>query len=442
MIKKDSVRLTGWGRNPIINSTSIIPNSLNELLSFLKNYHGSYIARGNGRSYGDSSINKELTINMRKLNRVISWNNANGELIAESGIMIDEIINLYLKEGWFPKITAGTKYITLGGAIASDIHGKNHHIEGSFRNCINWFEIVTDQNEIKRCSKKNNQELFHWTIGGMGLTGLITKCSINLKKVQTGWINEKVVINNNLDETLRSFELHNASTYSVAWIDALSNGKNFGRSVLRIGEHAKLDGIPSGKEIFPKDQKRKLSIFFNFPSFFLNNFFVKVFNQAYFYLSKRKSSRVLEWDSYFYPLDSIKNWNKMYGSRGFFQFQCLIPAQHARDGLKDILKIVRNDTSGSFLAVLKKFEGLNHALSFPSEGYTLALDFKYTKKNVIAAKSMIALIKNFNGKIYLTKDSIMSEQDFSSIYSKEILESFAAHRNKDCISEQSIRLNI
>ena len=196
--------INGWGRYPRVDVLEELPESEEELLQILSLNPSSYIARGNGRAYGDAAINKDLTITMIKMNKFLEWDHENGNLIAESGALISDVIKFLMPRGWFPYVTAGTKFITLGGAIACDVHGKNHHQEGSFGNYVNWFDLVDKKNQIIRCSPEENKELFYWTIGGMGLTGIITKCSIKLKKIETGWISQKVISNANLDEMIDS----------------------------------------------------------------------------------------------------------------------------------------------------------------------------------------------------------------------------------------------
>ena len=278
----------------------------------------SFIARGNGRAYGDSAINRDLTITMTGINKFLKWNQNTGELIAEAGVLLADIIDVFLPRGWFPFVTPGTKFITLGGAIACDIHGKNHHNQGSFGNHVNWIEIIINKNKIIRCSPNENVELFNWTLGGMGLTGVIIRCSIQLKKIESGWIKQRNIVNNNLEQTIQSFFDHQDSTYSVAWIDCLSSGHSFGRSILMLGEHAKRNELKSKFITYPKRKKQSFSFFFTPPSFLLNNYTVSIFNKIYFNFMKNKKIFHVDWDTYFYPLDSIGNWNRMYGKKGFF----------------------------------------------------------------------------------------------------------------------------
>ena len=319
------------------------------------------------------------------------------------------------------------------------MHGKNHHKDGSFGNFVNWIEIFNDKNEVVRCSPDENSELFNWTIGGMGLTGVIIRCSIQLKKVESGWIKQHIVVNNNLNETLQSFNEHKEATYSVAWIDCLAKGKTFGRSILMLGEHADKSEINIKSETFPKRKNRIITLPFDAPSFLLNNFTVLVFNRLYFNLNKNKQSSFVDWDTYFYPLDSIGDWNRMYGKNGFFQFQCVLPVELSGEGYTKILSTIQNKSSGSFLAVLKDFGIGNGHLSFPKQGLTLALDFKASKQNIEVGKELIDIVNNFGGSFYLAKDAIMNSTQFNPVFSKD---EFLKYRNSSIESEQSIRIKL
>ncbi len=434
-------KLAGWGQFPKIETKEVIPNSEEELLTIIKK-NESFIARGNGRSYGDSSINATLTINMTRMNKFLDWDQENGELIAESGVLIADIIEHFLPKGWFPYVTPGTKYVTLGGAIACNVHGKNHHSEGAFGDYVNWIELVNDSNEVIRCSKDQNSDLFFWSIGGMGLTGIILRCSIKLKQVQTGWIMQKIQVNNNLEETMKSFLDFQDETYSVAWLDCMAKGKSFGRSILISGEHAKKDQLKLGEVIYPKRKRNKFSLFFDMPSFVLNNFSVSTFNKFYFFINKKRRSSLINWDEYFYPLDWIKNWNKMYGKRGFFQLQCVLPNEVSSTGYKEIIQLIQQNSSGSFLAVIKKFGEGNGSLSFPREGFTLALDFKASSKNLKAAKQITELVIRLKGTIYLAKDALLNSEEFRLLTSQNLIDSFKEFKNTKLQSEQSKRIGL
>lgn len=434
----DMNHLSGWGRFPKILTKELMPQSESELIEILR-YSNSYIPRGNGRSYGDSAINKNLTITMTRMNKFLEWHEESGELVAESGVLISDIIDTFLPRGWFPYVTPGTKFVTLGGTIACDVHGKNHHKEGSFGNYVNWIEIINKNNEVIRCSPSENSDLFNWTIGGMGLTGIIVRCSIQLKKVESGWIKQHTVVNNNLNETLQSFYEHQNTTYSVAWIDCLASGKSFGRSILMLGEHAKEDEISNKRFIYPKRRRQKISFPYDAPDFLLNNFSVSLFNKIYFNLYKNNYSNYVDWDSYFYPLDSIGNWNRMYGSGGFFQFQCVLPKKSSKNGYTKILSTIQNKSSGSFLGVLKDFGPGNGYLSFPKEGFTLSLDFKASKNNIEVSKELIDIVNDFGGSFYLAKDAIMNASQFKTTFNRD---EFLKYKNNSISSEQSTRIKL
>jgi len=432
-------KLSGWGRFPYIKTSEITPSSESELISILKSSK-SLAVRGNGRSYGDLSINTNTTLTMTKFNRIIEWDKVNGNLIAESGVLIADIIDDFLPKGWFPYVTAGTKFITLGGAIACDVHGKNHHVEGSFGNYVNWIDLIDQNNELIRCSQTENSKLFHWTIGGLGLTGVILRCSIKLKKIETGWINQNTIVNKNLAETLKSFDQHYNATYSVAWIDCISKSRSFGRSILMLGEHANLHDVKNKPVIFPTQNKQKISLSFVVPSLVLNKLAISIFNKFYFLINRRKSKSLIGWDNYFFPLDSIGSWNKMYGKKGFFQFQCVLPIENAQKGLEEILKTVQENGSNAFLAVLKKLGKGNGHFSFPREGFTISLDFKVTKRNLRLSKKLHEIVEKFSGSIYFAKDSTLDRDEFFQQKNDEMIK--LKVRNLKIDSELSKRLTL
>ncbi len=436
---KDAM-LSGWGRFAKIKTKEFLPKSEKELLQILVN-NKSFIARGNARSYGNSAVNKDCTINMTSMNQIIDWDNKTGELIAESGLLISDIIDNFLPHGWFLYVTPGTKFVTLGGAIACDVHGKNHHIEGSFGDYINWIEIIDQNNKVKRCSRSQNAELFNWTIGGMGLTGIILRCSIRLKKVETGWIIQRTVANYSLKETLESFNNNKAATYAVAWIDCLAKDSALGRPILMLGEHANLSELKAKSIIFPKQKRQRKLLLFNSSSYFLNNLTVSIFNFIFFHINKSKISRVVDWDTYFYPLDKIKDWNHFYNKKGFFQFQCILADEVALKGYTEIISLIQKKSSGSFLAVLKNFGQGKETLSFPKKGVTLSIDFKTTKKNILLAHKLTNIVNRYEGKIYLAKDVLMNSRQFN-LQIKDIKKKFLRFRNKHINSEQSITLNL
>lgn len=443
----DSIlKLSGWGKYPVKETKIYVPQNIEELINIIKK--GNSIARGNGRSYGDSSVGASRTIHMKNFNQIISFDSNSGLLIAESGILLKDIINKFLPKGWFPSVTPGTKFVTLGGMIAADIHGKNHHKHGNFSNYVEWIDLLDSRGDIKRCSKKENTELFEWTMGGMGLTGIILSAAIKLQAVKTGWVKQKTLVAKNLDEVIDLFETSTSSTYSVAWIDCMQKKENIGRSIVMLAEHAEINDLDEERKSSPFNipKKKKIIIPIYFPSWLLNSWLVSLFNSIFYWKNKRNSKeKLIDWDSYFYPLDKIHGWNKVYGRNGFAQFQCVIPLENSREGLSQLLNAIEKAGVGSFLSVLKRFGSQNGRFSFPMKGYTLALDFPINKKTLALMDELDKITIKYNGRFYLAKDSRMSKTTL--INSEKRLKNYQDFRNKIQSNEvfnsaQSIRLEI
>lgn len=404
------MKLSGWGRYPAVECTVRAPRSDAECADAIAKAPG--IARGNGRAYGDSALNEDNTISTRHLNRMIHFNPQSGVLEAEAGVLLGDVIEAYLSRGWFPAVTPGTKFVTLGGMAAADVHGKNHHVDGGFGNFIEWIDLMQADGSVIRASRQENAELFHWTIGGMGLTGVILRVGVRLKSVETGWIQQRTIAAQNLDAAMEGFETHHSAPYSVAWIDCLSSGASLGRSLIMLGRHAELDGLPNKFRQIPfgPPPSKKRVVPFNAPSFALNRYTVRAFNTVYYHMGARKTGTdYVPWDTYFYPLDSILGWNKIYGRRGFVQFQCVLPDESARAGLEALLTRVSAAGQGSFLAVLKKLGTDTHGFSFPMAGYTLALDFPVSEKVLSLMTELDAVTLDYGGRFYLAKDARMTD---------------------------------
>lgn len=407
------MKLSGWGRFPQIESEFIQPGNEHQLKNLLK--EGDLIAHGNGRSYGDSALHKNRTVDMKGFNHLISFDEKNGVLTAESGVLLSDIIDIFMPRGWFPSVTPGTKFVTLGGAIAADVHGKNHHKEGSFGTFVEWMDILDQNGDVLRCSRSEHSELFHWTIGGMGLTGIILRASIKLKPIQSAWIKQKKIPAKNLDHVFKLFEENHDATYSVAWIDCLSHNASLGRSILMLGEHATISDLPDKRKDDPfKTIKIKgITVPFDFPSIILNKYSVKLFNQLYYHLNRLKSGHSLtDWNTFFYPLDSLNQWNRIYGKKGFTQFQCVLPMSQSKNGMKHLLETISKSGMGSFLAVLKQFGDEESKFSFPMSGYTLALDFPINHKTADLMKKLHQITLEYDGRIYLAKDAHLTAEMF------------------------------
>ncbi len=414
--------LNSWGMYPQVENT-VLKFSTEESLKNIIKENDNLIAYGNGRSYGDSALAKNI-INVKPHDYFIDFDETKGLLHVQAGVLLSEILESFVPRGWFLKVTPGTKLITIGGAIASDVHGKNHHVEGCFSQCVEMFNIMLPSGEVVECSKEERSELFLATCGGMGLTGVILDAKIYLKKINSKYIDQTTIKTKNLKETFEAFEEYSDTPYSVAWIDCLAKGDEIGKSLLMVGDF-KDDGDLSYK------RKGKISIPFNFPSFALNSYTVRAFNWLYYgKVRKRVSRQKVDIDSFFYPLDAIGNWNRIYGKGGFTQYQCILPKEVSYDGLKDILRTISDSGKGSFLAVLKLYGKENeNYLSFPIEGYSLALDFKIEDGLFELLEELDKIVLRYKGRIYLTKDVNVSKETFEQGYPH--IEKFRAFRKEN-----------
>ncbi|MFL9834282.1 FAD-binding oxidoreductase [Chryseobacterium terrae] len=406
-------KVTNWGNFPVVEKEMKSEDSFRKIKEFVQN-HNEVIARGNGRCYGDASLGESI-FSTKKLNKFISFDRLNGIIECESGVLLSDVLEISVPQGYFLYVTPGTKFVSVGGAIASDVHGKNHHSEGCFSEYVLDFKLMTENGDIITCSKEENSEKFYATIGGMGLTGIILSARFKLKNIETAYIRQESIKAENLDEIFRLFDESESWTYTVAWIDCLQKGKNIGRSILMRGEHAFAHELPQKFSKNPLRLKKKFSptVPFYFPGFVLNAFTVKLFNLLYYKKqTKKELKNIIDYETYFYPLDAISDWNKIYGKSGFIQYQMVIPKENGKEGMKKILETIANSGNGSFLAVLKLFGKNNPEAynSFPIEGYTLALDFKVNSKLKKLVEQLDQTVQEFGGRIYLTKDSMSKSE--------------------------------
>lgn len=421
-----------WGMYPKIKNTVFKFNKKKTLRKVI-NEHDKLIPYGNGRSYGDSALSSNI-IHTRPKDCFIDFNEETGLLHVQTGVLLSEMLESFVPRGWFLKVTPGTKLITVGGAIASDIHGKNHHVEGCFSECIKEFNIMLADGEVVTCSKEATPNLFKATCGGQGLTGIILDAKIYLKKINSQYIDQITIKTKNLKETFEAFEEYKDKPYSVAWIDCLAKGNKIGKCLLMVGDFRN-DGKLNYKV------KKQKSIPFNFPSFPLNNWSVRVFNWLYYNKVKQKVSKQrVDIDTFFYPLDAIGHWNHIYGKNGFTQYQFILPKETSYEGLEEILSAISKSGKGSFLAVLKLYGKANdNYLSFPMEGYSLSLDFKIEKSLFDLLDKLDEIVVKYKGRIYLAKDVRVSKEVFEKGYPQ--IETFRQYRkeNKMDVKFQSLQ---
>ncbi|WP_226064427.1 FAD-binding oxidoreductase [Kaistella polysaccharea] len=401
--------VSNWGNFPVVEKEIRSEDSLAKIQEFVRTNH-EIIARGNGRCYGDASLAENI-FSTKRLNKFISFDRLNGIIECESGVLLSDVLEVIIPQGYFLFVTPGTKFITVGGAIASDVHGKNHHMEGCFSEYVLEFSLLNENSEVLICSPTQNSEKFWATIGGMGLSGIILSAKFKLKNIETSYIRQESIKAENLDEIFQLFDESETWTYNVAWIDCLQKGENLGRSILMRGEHAFKHQLPKNLQNNPLNMEKKISptVPFYFPGFVLNNLAVKLFNFFYFKKQTKKVVKnIVHYETFFYPLDIVNHWNRIYGKKGFIQYQMVLPKSNGKEGMKKILETIAESGNGSFLAVLKLFGKHNEAAynSFPFEGYTLALDFKINSKLKKLVESLDQIVEQYGGRIYLTKDSM------------------------------------
>ena len=402
-------KITNWGNFPVVEKEIKSEDSLQKIKDFVLS-HKEVIARGNGRCYGDASLGENI-FSTKRLNKFIGFDKIEGVLECEAGVLLSDILEISVPQGYFLNVTPGTKFVSVGGAIASDVHGKNHHSEGCFSEYVLEFKLMKENAEVITCSREENTEDFWATVGGMGLTGIILSAKIKLKNIETAYIRQESIKADNLDEIFQLFEESEGWLYNVAWIDCLQKGENIGRSILMRGYHALREELPPKLHKNPLKNPRKImpTIPFYFPSWVLNSFTIKIFNWLYYNKQTKKSVEgFVHYEPFFYPLDVINEWNKIYGKKGFIQYQMVIPKEKGKEGMRKILETIADSGNGSFLAVLKLFGKNNPKAynSFPMEGYTLALDFKVNNKLKSLVEELDKIVEEFGGRIYLTKDSM------------------------------------
>ncbi|MCI0450512.1 MAG: FAD-binding oxidoreductase [Chlorobi bacterium] len=417
MKKLAEVELSGFGKFPKAVCQVSRPLNIDEIRGYLN--ESSVTPRGLGRSYGDAALNeKGIVTESVLMNRFLSFDESRGIVKCEAGVTYKDLLDTFVLKGWFPPVTPGTKYVTIGGAIASDVHGKNHHIDGSISNFVKSFKILSASGEILKCSRTQNSDLFWATVGGMGLTGFITEAEIQLKKVDSQYINNKTLKLHNIDELFEKFEEFNEDyLYSVAWLDTVASGSKYGRNILYLGNHSSYNKLPEKFKNKSRERfiEKKIAVPFEIPFATLNKLSVTMFNAA-IYMKEKNVEDYLHYDKYFYPLDFILNWNHIYSKNGLIQYQLNVPEEEGKEAIDKILKKVVAYGGGSFLAVLKKMGDQNGILSFPFKGYTLSMDFPVRKGVIQMCKQLDAIVLDYDGRTYLTKDSILDETTFKKMY--------------------------
>lgn len=405
-----------WGRYPKVDeSEQDVYHVYSDSFSFpdiTADDQHSFLAYAKGRSYGDVCQNKKGTLlDTQHLDHYIEYDKVNGILRCEAGVTFESILQLIIPHNWFLPVTPGTKYISVGGAVANDVHGKNHHQAGTFGKYVLRLELLRSNGDRLICSPNENTELFNATIGGLGLTGLINWVEFSLKKIPGDKIEQETIRFNNLEEFYQVSEQSKDWEYSAAWIDCLATGDELGRGLFIRGKHC----VSNKKHKF---KSLMLSVPFDAPGFLLNRYTVNIFNHLYF-KKPFKQMTTVDMDPFFYPLDAIANWNRLYGKKGFLQYQCVIPPEHRKVAMAKMLSMISESGQASFLSVFKEFGNIQSPglLSFPRPGITLALDFPNRgEKTLKLLNELDSITQKYGGAVYPAKDARMSAEAFSQYY--------------------------
>ena len=405
-----------WGRYPKVSQKIHEIRWRTESFPNVDSSNG-FIPYGMGRSYGDVCLNNGgVILHTESMARYISFDEESGIVRCDAGLSLHNLLQFIVPKGWFVPVTPGTRYVTIGGMIANDVHGKNHHRVGTFGCHVNCFELLRSDGKRLTCNSKENADLFAATVGGLGLTGLITWAELKLSKIVGPYIDTETIRFGNLADF---FELSQESDktweYTVAWIDSLAKNKNLGRGLFMRGNHSTRVDTKKSRGL-----KQKLMVPFDAPSNLLNKYSIKLFNNAYY---RKQFSRTVHrpqiYDKFFYPLDGIGQWNRLYGKEGMLQYQCVVPAETGYDVMSEILSQCTNKGQGSFLSVLKIFGNKKSPglLSFPREGVTLALDFPNRGKETFSLLDTLdKIVIQAGGAVYPAKDARMDSASFKAYY--------------------------
>lgn len=410
--------LTSWGHypnSPQTFSAMTWPSDVEHALNDCRKHQTTTLPFGHGRSYGDSCLaQSNHVLYTRPMDRWIEANWQTGVIRAHAGLMLSEVLHRALPNGWFLPVTPGTQYVTLGGAVANDVHGKNHHQRGTFGCHIRRLGLLRSDRGYVECSSLQDATLFHTTIGGLGLTGVILWIEMQLHRINSNSIRQRCIRFEHIDEFFALSETYDHQhEYAVAWIDCLAKNTALGRGHYLFGDH-----VPEGDlKIITRP---KLSVPLTPPISLVNTRTLRWFNAWYYHrVGDKEQITQIDYDTFFYPLDRILQWNRIYGRRGFQQYQCVIPEQHAKGTLQEILRIISSSGMGSFLAVLKRCGTIISPglLSFPLPGVSLALDFPESGDRLASLfQRLDALVHEVGGRLYPAKDAHMQAEHFQRAY--------------------------
>ena len=404
------------GRNgfPVACGKVFRPERVEDLISLMTCSKETILARGGGTAYGDSSINdKGMNIDTRRLNKMLHFDEEQGILHCQGGVSLQDICRVFISRGWFLSVTPGTQYATVGGCVASDAHGKNWEA-GSFCNYVKGLHLIFRDGRIVYCSDENNSDLFYATFGGMGMTGVILDVHLQLRRIGSSVMDVETIHCGDLKECFdvqtESMESHE---YIFCWIDSQKDGKNMGRGILQRANHC------ANEELTYKE-KRTVQIPFYLPEGAVNAWSVKAFNQCYYSSVRKKKRKAVYLMDFFYPLDSVANWYRVYGRKGFIEYQVVIPHDRAYETIHELLKIVTRSKLGSTVAAIKPLIHVRGTMSFPMDGVTLAVDFMIRNRLWKLLDTLDEIVVANEGRVYLAKDARLRPDNFRKMYSKPL----------------------
>jgi decaprenylphospho-beta-D-ribofuranose 2-oxidase len=380
---------------------------------------GTVLARGAGRSYGDAAINPPGgTLLMERLNRLLAFDESSGLLRCEAGVTIQDLLKTFVQRGWFPAVTPGTSFVTIGGAIAGDVHGKNHHRDGSFASCVRSLRLLIASGETLNCSREQNADLFHATLGGMGLTGVVLEAELTLRRIETSYIVSQSLPARDIDEVVGLLDHHDPDwRYTVAWVNGMADGRRLGEGTVSLGNHASIADLDATQRARPlrTDAARRPRVPIDPPGWTINAGTIRLFNRLY--AGRGAPKRTAGYEPFFYPLDRLRNWNRLYGRRGFLQYQCVVPLDSGAQTLRLILEHCRARRLVTSLGVLKRMGPQSGWLSFPIPGYTLSLDIPFGGVPMLAALDELdAIVVQAGGRVNLGKDARLRPAEFRAMY--------------------------
>lgn len=445
--RSDDVELSGWGLYPRGRCCVVRPETVDDVRRVLDK-RGS-IARGLGRSYGDPALNSGgQVVDLTRLDRFLGFDEETATLRCEAGVSLSRIIGAFGPRGFFPAITPGTRYVTVGGCIANDVHGKGHHAQGSFAESVEEMKVLLATGDVVVASRTVNPDLFWASFGGMGLLGIVLEATLRLRRIETTYYRQEAFVVGNLDAMLDAFDETNTKyPYSVAYIDPMSTGADLGRGVLTVGNHARRDELPPAlaRDPLHVTKGQLVSVPFELPSLTLNPLSIRLVNGVIKNVL-RYARPLAHYEKFFYPLDAIGHWNRGYGKSGFTQYQFVVPLDDGRRTMRSILKAIVSSGNLPFLNILKRMGKGNAApLSFPMEGYTFAIDFPIRSDTQALAARLDAMVIEAGGRVYLGKDAFLDARSLPRMYPR-LGELLASKRRWDergvFVSDQARRLGL